>query len=152
MSKSVSLTGNDVIKINNRIFSDLADADAVTLTFPNDLAVVKTGKNGNAIYAKNETGNQAEVVIRVLRGSSDDKYLNNELNMMKNDFSGYVLLNGEFIKKIGDGQGNITNDTYLCTGGVPSKQVEAKSSAEGDTEQSVSVYTIRFAVCERTIG
>ena len=152
MSKSVSLTGNDVIKINNRIFSDLADADAVTLTFPNDLAVVKTGKNGNAIYAKNETGNQAEVVIRVLRGSSDDKYLNNELNTMKNDFSGYVLLNGEFIKKIGDGQGNITNDTYLCTGGVPSKQVEAKSSAEGDTEQSVSVYTIRFAVCERTIG
>lgn len=152
MSKSVSLTGNDVIKINNRIFSDLADADAVTLTFPNDLAVVKTGKNGNAIYAKNETGNQAEVVIRVLRGSSDDKYLNNELNTMKNDFSGYVLLNGEFIKKIGDGQGNITNDTYLCTGGVPSKQVEAKTSAEGDTEQSVSVYTIRFAVCERTIG
>ena len=71
---------------------------------------------------------------------------------MKNDFSGYILLNGEFIKKIGDGQGNITNDTYLCTGGVPSKQIEAKSSAEGDVEQSVSVYTIRFAVCERTIG
>ena len=71
---------------------------------------------------------------------------------MKNDFSGYILLNGEFIKKIGDGQGNITNDTYLCTGGVLSKQVEAKSSAEGDTEQSVSVYTIRFAVCERTLG
>ena len=152
MAKSQSLTGTDVIKINNRILSDLADADAVTLTFPNDIAVVKTGKNGNAIYAKNETGNQAEATIRVLRGSSDDKYLNNELNTMKNDFSGYNLLNGEFIKKIGDGQGNITNDTYLCTGGVIGKQVEAKTSAEGDTEQSVSIYTIRFAVCERTIG
>lgn len=152
MGKTVSLTGTDVIKINNRLLSDLADADAAALTFPNDLAVVKTGKNGNAIFAKNETGNQAEVVIRVLRGSSDDKYLNNELNMMKNDFSAYVLLTGEFIKKVGDGAGHIASDTYLCTGGVPAKQVEVKTSAEGDVEQSVSVYTIRFANCERTIG
>lgn len=152
MAKSFSLTGSDVVKINNRIFNDLADGDAATLSFPNDLAVVKTGKNGNAIYAKNETGNQAELTIRVLRGSSDDRYLNNELNAANNDFSGYTLLNGEFIKKIGDGQGNITNDTYLCTGGVPARKVEAKSSAEGDTEQSVSTYVIRFAYCERTIG
>ena len=149
---SVSLTGSDVIKINNRIFSDLADGDAVTVTFPNDIAAVKTGKNGNAIYAKNETGNQVDVVIRVLRGSNDDRYLNNELTMLKNDFSAYILLNAEFIKKVGDGQGHITNDTYLLTGGIPSKQVEAKTSAEGDTEQSVSIYNLKFAVCERTLG
>lgn len=149
---SVSLTGSDVIKINNRVFSDLADGDAVTVTFPNDIAAVKTGKNGNAIYAKNETGNQVDVVIRVLRGSNDDRYLNNEINMLKNDFSAYILLNAEFIKKVGDGQGNITNDTYLLTGGIPSKQVEAKTAAEGDTEQSVSIYNLKFAVCERTLG
>ncbi len=149
---SVSLTGSDVIKINNRVFSDLADGDAVTVTFPNDIAALKTGKNGNAIYAKNETGNQVDVVIRVLRGSNDDRYLNNEINMLKNDFSAYILLNAEFIKKVGDGQGNITNDTYLLTGGIPSKQVEAKTSAEGDTEQSVSIYNLKFAVCERTLG
>ena len=139
---SVSLTGSDVIKINNRVFSDLADGDAVTVTFPNDIAALKTGKNGNAIYAKNETGNQVD----------DDRYLNNEINMLKNDFSAYILLNAEFIKKVGDGQGNITNDTYLLTGGIPSKQVEAKTSAEGDTEQSVSIYNLKFAVCERTLG
>lgn len=149
---SVSLTGSDVIKINNRVFSDLADGDAVTVTFPNDIAALKTGKNGNAIYAKNETGNQVDVVIRVLRGSNDDRYLNNEINMLKNDFSAYILLNAEFIKKVGDGQGNITNDTYLLTGGIPSKQVEAKTSAESDTEQSVSIYNLKFAVCERTLG
>lgn len=152
MAKSFSLTGSDVIKINNRVLSDLADGDAVTVSFPNDISNLKTGKNGNSIYAKNETGNQVDVVVRVLRGSSDDRYLNNELNMMKNDYSGYVLLNAEFIKKVGDGQGNITNDTYLLTGGMPSKQVEAKTSAEGDTEQSVSVYNIKFAYCERTLG
>lgn len=152
MSKSVSLTGSDVTKINNRLLTDLADGDAVTLTFPNDISNIKTGKEGNAIFAKNETGNQAEVVIRVLRGSADDRYLNNELNALKNDFSGYVLLNAEFIKKVGDGQGNITHDTYLCTRGMPAKQVEAKTSSEGDTEQSVSVYTLRFAYCERTLG
>ena len=75
-----------------------------------------------------------------------------EINMLKNDFSAYILLNAEFIKKVGDGQGNITNDTYLLTGGIPSKQVEAKTSAEGDTEQSVSIYNLKFAVCERTLG
>ena len=44
MAKSCSLTGSDVVKINNRIFNDLADGDAATLSYPNDLAVVKTGK------------------------------------------------------------------------------------------------------------
>lgn len=149
---SVSLTGNDTLKLRDRVFADFADADYASLTFPNDIAALKTGKDGNTIYALNETGRQAELVIRVLLGSSDDKFLQNILAEQRNDFSRFVLLEGELVKRVGDGQGNITNVTYLLTGGVFTKNVEVKSNAEGDTEQSVSVYTIAFGNNTRTLG
>ncbi|MGB2578143.1 hypothetical protein AAIR98_000907 [Elusimicrobium simillimum] len=149
---SVSLTGSDTIKIDDRILADLADSDAATLTYVNELTAVKTGKNRNSIYALNETGHQADLVIRVLRGSADDKYLLNRLNNMSQDFARFVLITGEFVKNVGDGAGNITSDTYLTSGGTFLRKVDAKSSAEGDTEQSVSIYTIRFANSDRTLG
>ena len=152
MANSVSLTGNDTLKLRDRVFADFVDADYAALTFPNDIAALKTGKDGNTIYALNETGRQAELVIRVLRGSSDDKFLQNLLAAQRNDFSGFVLLEGELVKRVGDGQGNITTDTYLLTGGVFTKNVEVKSNAEGDTDQSVAVYTIGFGNNTRTLG
>ena len=63
-----------------------------------------------------------------------------------------MTLEGELVKRVGDGQGNITTDTYLVTGGVFTKNVEVKSNAEGDTEQSVAVYTIHFGNNTRTLG
>jgi len=57
----------------------------------------------------------------------------------------------EFSKKIGDGQGNITSDTYIMSGGVFTKQVEAKSNVEGDSEQSVAIYTIKWSNSPRVI-
>lgn len=151
MAKSVSLTGADTIKINNRILSDLADGDCAVLTFPNEIATVKTGKDGNSIYAFNQTGKNCDLVLRVLRGSSDDKFLLNLFNTMKIDFSGFVLVSGEFIKRVGDGTGNVSNDTYLVAGGIFNKNIDAKNNAEGDTEQSVAIYTLRFANGDRSI-
>ena len=58
---------------------------------------------------------------------------------------------GQFVKKIGDGQGNITSDTYVCSGGVFTKQVEGKSNVEGDTEQSTATYTVKFSNAPRAI-
>lgn len=152
MGLSLSLTGNDTLKLRDRVFADFADGDYAVLTFPNDIAALKTGKDGNTIYALNETGRQAELVLRVLRGSSDDKFLQNLLAAQKNDFSGFVTLEGELVKRVGDGKGNITNDTYLVTGGVFTKNVEVKSNAEADTEQSVAIYTIQFGNNTRTLG
>ncbi len=151
MAKSVSLTGSDTIKINNRILSDLADGDCAVLSYPNEIATVKTGKDGNSIYAFNQTGKNCDLTLRVLRGSADDKYLLNLFNTMKIDFSGFVLINGEFIKRIGDGTGKISNDTYLVSGGIFSKNMDAKNNAEGDTEQSIVIYTLKFANGDRSI-
>ena len=148
---AISLSGNDTIKINNKILADFADGDVATLTFPNELATLKTGKNGNTIYSFNETGRQAELVLRVIRGSADDKFLSSVHASMKNNFAGFILMTGEFIKRAGQGDGNIVSDTYIMSGGIFSKEVETKSNVEGDTAQSVSVYTLKFANSPRAI-
>ena len=149
---TISMTGDDTVSINDRVFDDLADEDAINLTFPDEAATIKTGKDGNSIYALNESGRQAEVTIRVMRGSADDKFLNGLLAQQRSNFAGFVLMTGEFVKRIGDGQGNVLADTYVLSGGVFSKQVEGKTNTQGDTEQSVSVYTLRFANAPRAIS
>lgn len=148
---TISMTGSDTISINNRILNDLADGDAVNMTYPNEMAVIKTGKNGNSLYALNESGRQVDVIIRVIRGSADDKFLNGLLASQRSNFASFVLMNAEFIKRIGDGLGDVLSDTYVLSGGVFSKAVEAKSNVEGDTEQSIAIYNLRFANSPRAI-
>jgi hypothetical protein len=148
---SVSLSGSDVIQIDGRQLADLADQDSVVLTFPEDLAKVKASKNGNTIYAFNNMGRLTECTVRVLLGSDDDKYLNSRMQEMINDFSAFGLITGSFSKRVGDGAGKMASDIYQMTGGVFKKQVEAKTSSEGDTEQSVAVYSIQFGNSSKSI-
>ncbi len=148
---AVAMSGSDTISINNRVFTDFADGSVIELTFPNDIAQVKTGKNGNSIYGLNESGRQAEVKIKVLRASSDDKFLNSLLSLQQSNFAGFPLMIGQFIKKVGDGTGAITSDTYIVSGGVFTKQVEGKTNVEGDTDQSTATYTMKFSNAPRAI-
>lgn len=149
---SVALSGNDTVMINTRVLADLADGDAVLLTFPNDMTNMKTGKNGNTIYGLNEQGRQVEASVRVIRGSADDKFMNNLLTQQKSNFAGFPLLTGQFTKKIGDGQGGISEDNYVLSGGMFMRAPDAKMNVEGDSEQSVSVYKMKFTAAPRTIG
>lgn len=148
---TIALSGSDTVKINGRNLVDLADGDAAALTYPNNIAEVKTGKNGNAIYGLNETGRQAEFVLRIIRGSADDKFMNNLMANQLNNFAGTILMVGEFVKKIGSGAGAIAGDTYITSGGVFSKLVEAKTNVDGDSEQSVAIYHIKFSKAVRII-
>jgi hypothetical protein len=145
------MSGADSILINDRVLFDLADGDVAVLTFPTDIAQVKTGKNGNSIYGLNESGKQCELKIRVIRGSADDKYLNGLLAGQQNNFAGTVLIVGFLWKLIGDGKGNVTSDKYTLSGGVFNKQTEAKSNVEGDATQSVAEYHLKFSNAPRTI-
>lgn len=146
------LSGQDTIIINNQVFTGLADGNCVELSFPNEIANVKTGKNGNSIYGFNESGKQCEVKMRLVRGCADDQFLNNLLSQQQANFSGTVLMIGQFIKKLGDGAGNISSDTYILSGGVFSKQVEAKMNTDGDVDQSVSMYSMKFSNSPRVIS
>ena len=147
----VSLTGDDTIKINNQILADFADGDTAVLDFPNDLVNAKTGKDGNSIYAFNNTGRQCTFVLRLLRRGSDDIFLNNLFEQFKNNPAGFALLNGEFIKNVGDGQGNIQQDIYTLSGGIFKRGVNAKENAEGDTEQAIAVWNLLFTNAPRSM-
>lgn len=149
---TVAMSGSDTLVINNHVFTDFADGNVAELTFPNDIGNVKTGKNGNSIYGLNESGRQCELKIRVVRASADDKFLNGLLNSQNLNFAGTVLLSGVFTKKIGDGGGKINSDTYVLGGGIFTKQVEGKTNTEGDVDQSVAMYTIKFSNAPRSIG
>lgn len=148
---TTAMTGKDTIRVNGRNLNDFVDGDTAVLTFPDDLVQGKTGKNGNTIYALQNTGLRAEVVLRVLLGSPDDKFLNDLLALMKNDFPAFALLTGEFIKNVGDGKGNITQSIYTLSGGVFKKGVEVKENASGDTEQSVATYALMFSNAPRSL-
>lgn len=148
---SVSLTGEDVVVIGGRVFHGLADQDYVTLEFPNDLANMKVSKEGNSIYALNQSGIMVKVTLRVLMGGPDDQFLNAQVQQMLNDFSGFLLMAGSFTKRVGDGAGNVKNVLYQMAGGIFQKYPGAKSNSEGDTDQSVAVYEMMFRNNSRAI-
>lgn len=147
-----SLFGTDTIKIGERILSDFGKGEVAKISFPTEISTVTTGKNGNAIYVQNASGFQAELELRVIRGSGDDKALQSLLTGYRSNPTGFVLQNAELAKKIGDGTGKVASDAYVLTGGVPTKQVEVVSNVEGDAEQAISVYTWVFATSDRAIA
>ena len=148
----VSLTGKDSITIDTRILSDFGDGDTASLEFPNNLVEAKAGKNGNIIYAFNAQGKIVNATLRILKGSPDDKYLSSRMHEYINDPSGFILMAGEFVKRIGDGAGNITNDVYTMKGGVIQKFPAAKENVNGETDQAISIYVIVFGNGDRIMG
>lgn len=144
-----TITANDTLTIWGRTFADLADGDASTVTFPNDLVGVKTGKNQNTIFSKNETGNNSDVILRVMRGSSDDRFLASKLSLLEKDFASFELANGSFVKRLGDGIGGVVRDVYTMKGGIIRRKPDAKDNVEGATDQGVAVYQMTFAYAGR---
>lgn len=148
---TVSLTGNDTLVIGGITITDTADGDWFVLNFENDLANLKRGKNNNAIFAENAMGPVATASLRLIRGSDDDKAMNSFLQQQLQDFASFELLDGQFVKRVGDGAGNVAGDTGQMSGGIFKRNVDSKSNAEGDTEQSVAMYRFEFASVQRAV-
>lgn len=145
------ITSGDTLTLNNRVFKDFANTDISTVSFDSDLVAIKTGKNQNTIFAKNETGHNAKVILRLMRGSSDDRFLQGLLAQIEKDFAAFILLSGQFTKRLGDGIGNVVSDAYTLSGGTFTRKVDGKENVEGDTEQGVAVYNMVFAIGKRNI-
>ncbi len=144
------LTAEDTLTVYDRVLTDFADGDVSALAFAGDTMVVKVGKNKNSIFAKNENGSSATLTIRLIRGSSDDRFMSGKLSAMNRDFVSQSLANGELVKRLGDGQGGVIRDVYTLLGGTFQKNVDGKENVEGDTEQGVAVYTMIFANVKRS--
>lgn len=145
------ITGNDTLTINNQILNDFADGDVSTFQFETDRVNVKTGKNGNTIFAQNQVGKNCKAVLRVMLGSSDDATLQGYLTASDQDFTSTVLLTGQFVKNLGDGSGNLVRDVYTLAGGIMTRYVDGKTNVEGETTQGVAVYNLVFASAVRSL-
>lgn len=148
---AVSLTGDDVITINGRVFHDFADGTVAKLDFDGELVKVTPSKNGNVIYSLDVAGLLSKLELRLLLGSSDDRYVNGLLASQVRDLSSTILSVGSFVKRVGDGKGNITNVVYNTLGGVVSKFPGAQTDAGGSPEQSVAVWMFHFGANSRAL-
>lgn len=144
-------TSADIIEINGRQLTGLADGDCVVITFPNELSAIKTGKNGNNIASHNETGRNAEIALRIIKGCSDDKFLASLVNAWKDRLDSFEPMTASFSKLI-TVDGGKTTETITCDFGIPVKDVETKENVEGDTEQAVSIYSLRFGDHKRSLS
>jgi len=145
--------GNIVaFQIYGRVFKDFGDGDNITIVFPNELAGMKTGKNGSTLAVQNETGRQGDVSIRFVRGSEDDKFLNTQLIQQKNDFAATAFASGEVVMRVGDGSGNISQDRHILNAGMIVKNPDMKDNAEGDTEAAIVIWEMKFGSVERAIS
>lgn len=146
-----TITADDTLVLNNRVLNDFAYDDVSAITFPNEKVKSRTGKNKNTIFAKDETGQNANMEIHLVKGSSDDVFMQKIINDSDRDFAATQLLNGRFVKRLGDGQGNVVNEVYNLRGGMIVKNPESKENVSGDTAQAVSVYRVIFATAVRSI-
>jgi hypothetical protein len=149
---TTAFSGSDTIKINDRVLNDFADGDVLVLDYEGDLVAVKKGKSGNTIVTYSAQGEVAKVSLRLLRGSPDDKFMNDLLSRMRNDPSAFVLLTGEFTKVIGDGLGGKSTEIYIFSGGAFQKMPGGISTMESNPEASVIVYNLIFGNAPRSIG
>lgn len=148
-----AITGDDTFLLNGtRTLKNFVSGSVIDITFDNDRVSLDTGKDGNTIFAINKQGQNATAVLRILRGSDDDKYLNSLSIQQDNDPIGFTLLFANFTKRIGDGNGNITYDKYVLQGGMFQKIPDGQENNAGETEQGIVEYTIVFAKGERVLA
>ena len=150
MGSTYALTGKDTIIINDIPLTDFADGDIGNLEIPNNIFAMQTGKDGNTIFALDESGQNATLTVRVLMSSNDDKRLNG-LIPKSDSFAETILMTGAVVKQVGDGQGNVSYNTYTLAGGMIQKKPNIKSNVNGDTTQAVVEYSIMFANGNRAI-
>lgn len=148
----ITITSNDTLTLNGHVMNDLGVDDVTTIGFPNELVSRKTGKDGNTIFAQNAQGFNADLSLRLMRGSTDDQFMQNIINTAPIDFPSTVLLAGTFVKRLGNGLGQVTSDIYTLAGGVISKIPDGKENVSGDVTQGESVYSVKFASGARSIG
>jgi len=152
MAETYRLTGDDTFVLWDRVISDLADGSVVNIVADNNIAQSVVGKNGNIIIAKDEQGKKCTVELRVLKGSPDDQFIMQYYKTYEIDSALFIVGNGSFSKRLGDGFGNVVYDTrYLRAVHFTKAPYDAVQNVNGETDQAVTVYTFQ-AIVDRTLG
>lgn len=144
MNGITAVAGKDVLIINGQILTGYADGDAIKFEPQGPIAQMKVSKDGNSIYSLQYTGIMAKLGLRLVRACFDDQTLNGLLQQWISDPTSFILMSGSYVKRIGDGQGNIVNEVYQLAGGVFEMIPGGHSNSDGNIEQSVTVYSFLF--------
>lgn len=152
MAETYRLTGDDTFVLWDRVISDLADGSVVNIVADNNIAQSVVGKNGNIIIAKDEQGKKCTITLRLLKGSKDDQFIHSYYKTYEIDSALFLMGNGSFAKRLGDGNGNVVFDTkYLSAVHFTRAPYDATWNVNGTTDQAVTVYTMQ-ALIERVLG
>tara|TARA_R110000751_G_scaffold299695_4_gene411066 strand:- start:11924 stop:12379 length:456 start_codon:yes stop_codon:yes gene_type:complete len=147
-----SLTGSDTFVLNGRVLNDFGKGDVVTITYPESMVEVVVGKNKNSIYSENTSGQSADIEVKILTGSADDKFVNSLFLTQQRDLPAFTLLTCNYAKRVGDGASNISNAAHTGSGGIFAQGIDAKENTDGDTEAAQSIYKLKFSNLVRTIA
>lgn len=139
-----AIAGSDILSINGRVLTGHADGQAYKLEPQGPISQYKVSKDGNTIVALQYTGLLCKLTIRLVRDCPDDQFLNSLLQQWIGNPAGFVLMNSEYIKAIGDGKGNIINEVYTLSAGAFEMIPGALTDMDGSVEASVTVYTLWF--------
>lgn len=108
-------TAEDVSVINDRIMSDYAKGDVITISFENNLSNQGNGKNGNSLAAHIEDGQIALVSLRLVMNSPDDKYLNTIFQQWQSHDSAFKPISGSFTKNTVNEQNQRASSSVECS-------------------------------------
>jgi len=148
-------TSKDLIQLEDYngkwTLSNFADGTIAELAVPNESSTVTTGYNGNSLGAHNEPGRQRRATLRLVKGSDDDKRINETFQLWQDRDPRFKPFKGWFTKNIGHSDGSLSQDTTECYFGLPGNNVTMMQDTTGNTEQCVSVYTITFGNSKRNV-
>lgn len=161
MANQLRVTGNDIVQIGLSAsglttVTSFADGDYARVTFPNDIMNFTIGKNRNMLAAYNAMGTLAELELRLLRGSKEDKFLQDQFPTFASDELSFSFIFAKVIKNLGVSNEGATASTieeiYTLNNGIISKAPEIVSNVSGSTDQGVVVWQVRFAEFTRTVS
>ena len=161
MANQLRVTGNDIVQIGLSAsalttITSFADGDYARVTFPNDIMNFTIGKHRNMLAAYNAMGTLAELELRLLRGSKEDKFLQDQFPTFASDSLSFSFIFAKVIKNLGVSNEGATastiEETYTLNNGIIAKAPEIISNVSGSTDQGVVVWQVRFAEFTRTVS
>ncbi len=146
------LTNNpgDIIQLGTiSSFKDTVEKEVGFLDYHWTIVIERIGRDGFPLVSPDFKDRSGTLTLRLVTGSSEDKYLYNEITSYLNDPSSYSPIEGRILQRVG-GYNRVTT-TYKLSGGVV-KGIPALSIKKvKNKEVVISEWTLSFCKIEREV-
>jgi hypothetical protein len=130
--------------LNGHPFTNFINGDTIELTPVNPLSSRQQGKDVVSIIKRSDSGTY-DMIIRLLRGSNDDIFMNTLVNQPS-----VAILEGSLIENYTNSEAgvNSTEAWKLNTGSITTLPKRVVNNVDNNV---LMEYTIQFSFCVRTI-